>query len=224
MKNNLLLISIVNVIILAVVTTSNSGCKGCNNTLDAALKKAVIFKYDHVANVHEIRFLAPIPVPGTFGVNSVAPKEGGFWAVFVICSLDVQGKQIESFNYDISHFAVEYEGQTFGYPLQPFTVRFEAGTALNDASNTPLIMNGIAKETQLGPSTQIFPRGLYPSLNYRVAILIPSSLSTYRGEQLTLKYTGQPSILQGSGNRPADISVLNFNAGTLPTTCRAFLQ
>jgi hypothetical protein len=200
-------------------TLSVIALAGCDNSLDTALKNVVVFQYDHVANVHEIRFRNNVDIPGTLGIGSISPKEGGFWAVFVLCSLDVQGKAIETFNYNVSNFFVKYEGDTYG-PLQPFTVRYGASTSSNNPTDTPKVAAAIAKEIQMGPDTQPFPHGLYPSLNYRIAILIPKALPTYRGEQLTLTYTGQPSIFQGRGHSPTDIPVLDSNLGSVSGTCR----
>jgi hypothetical protein len=207
-----------------VVLAGINGCDSCqNNSLDTGLKNAVVFQYDHVANVHEIRFPNKVEISGTFGLNSVSPVEGGFWAVFVLCSLDVQGKEIQTFNYDASKFFVEYEGQSYG-PLQPFKVRYEASTSLNSPTDTPKVAAAIANELQLGPSTQPFPRGFYPSLNYRIAILIPQALQTYRGEQLTLTYTGQPSIVQGRGHSPTDVPVFGSGSGSVSGICRPLLK
>lgn len=208
-----------NILILVIGVGALFGCTTTDSPLNTALLNVVSFQYDHVANTQEISFRRP-PV-NSFNSVSTAPNRRGFWAVFVLCSLDVQGKAIETFQYDASKFVIEYEGTTYG-PLQPFEVVFGASPILNDASNTPLIAAAIAQEVQVGPSHQPFPRGFYPSLNYRIAILIPDALSSYRGEQLTLKYIGQPSISLGRGQRPTNIN--DIGSGPLgeqaPSECR----
>lgn len=116
--------------------------------------------------------------------------------------IDVQGRELESFDYDAANFFVEYEGTKYGLPLLPGTVRFEASAQSNTAANTSLVAAAIIKKLHLGPLKQRFPHGFYPSPNYRIAILIPNELRTYRGEQLTLRYGGHPSIVIGGGNSP----------------------
>ena len=99
--------------------------------------------------------------------------------------------------------------------------------SLNNEANTPLIVNAINKQVQLGPSTQTFPKGLYAPLNYRIAILLPNAyfLKTYRGEQLKLKYNGRTSIMQGGGNSPREMRVLGTDLGEVPArVCRSPLQ
>lgn len=89
--------------------------------------EAVAFQYDHVANVKRIHFTNPIA--GVAG-NFVEPvNQGGFWAIFVICSLDVQGSELTSFNYNAGNFFVENGNTSYG-AMQPFQVRYGASTTL----------------------------------------------------------------------------------------------
>jgi hypothetical protein len=205
-----------NVAVALIGVASLGGCEGCK-PLDQSLRQVVEFQYDHVANAEQIHFGKPpsgLSVAGSF----VSPTDGGFWAIFNLCSLDVQGKELASFKYDVANFFVEYGKSEFG-PLQPFAVRYGASTSLNSAADTPKVIDAIANETQLGPSTQVFPHGFYPSLRYRVAVLIPGSLERYGGEQLTLRYHGQPSIVLGRGQRPAHIPFAGPDA-SISSDCR----
>ena len=207
MKKRLDFNSVIYIAIVIVVTIVTSSCNSCNNNVDDALKKVVIFHYDHVANMDRINFTRPVQIDKFYPTNLMTPfQEGGFWAIFVICSMDVEGREIQKFNYNISNFFVEYEGKNYGIALQPYTVNI--GGRPNNNENTPQVNAAIVSQLQGGPSTQYFPHGFYPSLNYRIAILIPHRLQAYRGEQLTLRYSGQPSIVSivvGGGNAPNPI-------------------
>lgn len=198
-----------------------TGCPQCpDDTLKEALSNVVVFKYEHVANIREIRFPEPTRIHGN-SFNFVQPVDSyGFWAVFIICSLNVQGDAIKTFNYNTGNFFVEYDGETYG-PLRPQQVRYGASPTGNSAADTPTVAAAIHRAVGLGPSTQPFPRGFYPSLNYRIAVLIPGKLLYYGNEQLDLKYGGQPSIVQGTGHSPAILQFWNSDVG-LPGSCRGW--
>jgi hypothetical protein len=221
MKHKFCFHSVIAMALFAVIATGISGCKS-GSPLDSALKKAVEIKFDHVANIPEIRFDENLNLGADGAIGSVSSRNQGFWAVFVICSIDVQGREVETFNYDAANFFVEYEGVDYKLPLLPNTLTFGASTQTNNAANTPLVAAGIIKKLHLGPMRQAFPRGFYPSLNYRIAILIPNELRTYRGEQLTLRYGGHPTIVLGGGNRPVTLGPFRLNE--LSGVCRTPVQ
>lgn len=48
----------------------------------------------------------------------------------------------------------------------------------------------------LGPSTQYFPKQLYPNLRYRVAVFVNQNPPGYQSGTLALKYAGHPTMVQ----------------------------
>ena len=207
-----------NFILIAVITALlvMMGCQSVG--IDS--KKVVVFHYDHVANIQNtIQFETTVPLsPPLTPTNQVIPKWlGGFWAVFMICSLDVQGTEIESFTYDRTNFYVEYGKKSYG-ALQPFSL---ITTAEDDIGprDTSLIENAILSTIGSGPNTQVFGRGLHPSLNYRTAIFI--SDPTAADKEVTLRYKGHPSILRGLGDSPADLPGYVSGSPPLPGACRS---
>ncbi|MGC4095677.1 MAG: hypothetical protein QM706_01050 [Nitrospira sp.] len=208
MQNHILTTAMMSALILTL------GCQ----SLGIDSKRVVEFKYDHVANIENtVRFEATVPLaPPLTSTNQVISKWlGGFWAVFVICSVDVRGTEIESFTYDRTNFYVEYGGKTYG-ALQPYSL---ITTAEDDIGpqDTNVIENAIFSTLGSGPSTKVFGPGLSPSLNYRIAIFI--SDSTALPKALTLRYKGQPSILRGLGYSPANHPGYISGSPPLPGAC-----
>lgn len=62
-----------------------------------------------MANVRMLQ--API---GNSQAQLVGVDNGSFWAVFDICSLDVQGSSLTGFNYDAGRFLVEMQSSNYG--------------------------------------------------------------------------------------------------------------
>jgi hypothetical protein len=202
----------------ALVSLALTSCSSCPE-LDKPLQNVVVFQYDHVTNVEEIRFRQNVTA-GNATMSGARAISRGFWAVFVICSLDVQGNAFKekAFEYDVANFRVEHGGKTFG-PLQAFTLN-AGGTTWPTPADTQKAANAVAEVVQIGPDRQKFPHGFYPSLNYRIAILITDMPPGYSGEELKLTYINQPSILQGRGNRPATIPEFGGGTGEIPRFCR----
>jgi len=206
-------------IIPPVLITALLGLMGCQSA-QIDLKKVVEFQYDHVADIQNtIRFAAPVPLSSTLtSTNQVISKWlGGFWAVFVICSIDVRGTEIESFTYDRTKFYVENGGKTYG-ALQPFNLITAAEDDIGPA-DTSTIESAIVNTIGSGPSTHVFGPGLSSSLNYRVAIFI--SDPTAANKVLTLRYKGHPSVLRGLGHSPADLPGYISGSPPLPGACRS---
>jgi hypothetical protein len=193
-----------------------SGLAACSSTQQAG--DAVVIHYQHVANAHEVRFATPLalaPRPARF----VLPRNRqGFWAIFVLCSLDVRGAAVPRFVYDVNNFRIDYAGRELG-PLRPYSLRFEDSAFLNGPPETPALANAIAGELQQGPSLQVFSHGFYPGLNYRIALFVPQGLVDYAGEQLRLSYRGQPSLLLGNGYPPYDIPAVGGSGAGVAARC-----
>jgi hypothetical protein len=200
--------------VLSAALLSLAACSG----MQPQAGDAVVIHYQHVANAHEVRFATPLalaPGPARF----VMPRNRqGFWAIFVLCSLDVRGEAVPSFVYDVNNFRIDYAGRDFG-PMHPYSLRYEESAYLNSPPETPALANAIANELQQGPSLQVFSRGVYPALNYRIALFVPQGLDDYVGEQLILRYRGQPSLLLGNGYPPYDIPAVGGSGAGVAARC-----
>lgn len=193
-----------------------SACSG----MGTQPQDAVIVRYQHVANVHQVRFASPVTLaPSSDPVRFVMPLDpDGFWAIFVVCSLNVTGSPQARFHYDADQFEVEYGAHSFGR-LQPYTLRLQDTADLNTPADTGSLVNAVAAEIQEGPSARWFARGYYPSLNYRIAVYMPKALPGYAGEQLALRYPGAHAILIGNGHPPSDIGAAGGSGAGIASRC-----
>lgn len=183
-------------------------------------KAVAVLHYQHVANAHEIRFTNPIPLSAAlYRVGHLSPVDsGGFWAIFVLCNIDVTPQARRGFHYNVNNFRVHYEDREFG-GLPPYSLRYQGQADLNNAADTLPILDAIAAEIQEGPPEQVFQYGFYPELNYRFAVFVPKALVTYAGEELELTYTGQPAILVGNGKSPSDLPAVGGTAAGVAAAC-----
>jgi hypothetical protein len=192
---------------------------GCTS-VDPGLRDTVILHYQHVANVHRIDFTSPVPLRHNEVVHSVLPLESqGFWAVFVLCSVDVTGPAVPAFYYDVDRFRVQCGGRHVG-PLRPYTLRLDDSVELNTRTDTAVIGDAIAAEIHEGPPSQVFRHGFYPNLDYRFAIYVPQDLPGYAGEELPLRYVGGHTLVLGNGTPPSDIRVAGGNGAGITARCR----
>ncbi|MGZ5200843.1 MAG: hypothetical protein ACXWKJ_21310 [Telluria sp.] len=167
---------------------------------------AVVIRYQHVANAHEVRFASPLALAPRSAGYVLPRSRQGFWAIFVLCSLDV-GARVPRFIYNVNNFRVDYAGAQSG-PLRPYDLRFEDSADLNGPLETPALGAAIAGELQRGPTFEVFSPGAYPALDYRIALFVPKGLEAYAGDQLALRYLGQSTVLIGNGYPPFDIPVV----------------
>jgi hypothetical protein len=192
---------------------------GCTS-VDNGVRDTVILHYQHVANVHRIDFRNPVPLRRNEAIHFVMPFESeGFWAVFVLCSVDVTGPGVPAFYYDIDRFRVQYGGKRFG-PLRPYTLRLDDTIDLNTRTDTAAIVDAIATEIHEGPPSQLFQHGLYSNLDYRFAIYVPQGLSDYAGEELPLRYVGGKTKVLGNGTPPSDIPMAGADGAGITARCR----
>lgn len=191
---------------------------GCSS-VDTGLRNTVVLHYQHVANVHRIDFTAPVPLPNRAPVRSVLPLDShGFWAVFLLCSLDVTGANIPSFYFDVDRVRVQYGDRRYG-PLRPYTLRLEDTADINSRFDTQALADAIAAEVQHGPSSQIFRHGYYPHLDIRFAIYIPHALPDYAGDQLSLRYESGQTLALGNDYPPADIALAGPGGSGIAAHC-----
>jgi hypothetical protein len=203
-------------VLVSAAAVSAAGCA----SVDTGLRDTVVLHYQHVANVHQIDFTTPLAVQRADPVRFVLPLESqGFWAVFLLCAVDVTGSAVPSFYYDIDRFRVQYGGQRFG-PLRPYTLRLEDSADLNRRTETAAVAEAIAREIHEGPPSQVFRHGFYGGLDYRFAIYLPRGLPDYTGGELSLRYVGGRTMLLGNGSPPSDIPVVGADGGGITAHCR----
>jgi len=191
---------------------------GCTS-VDTGLHNTVVLHYLHVANVHRIDFANPVALPNRAPVHAVLPLDShGFWAVFVLCDLDVTGSNIPSFYFDVDRVRVQYADRRYG-PLQPYTLRLDESADINGRSDTQVLADAIAAELQRGPSSQVFRHGYYAHLDYRFAIYVPRALPEYSGEQLRLRYEGGQTLTLGNGYPPADVDAVGLGGTGIGSHC-----
>jgi hypothetical protein len=209
-------------IALATLLIALSGCA----SLKAGLNKAVLMDYDQVNNFRYYEFESGINWVNQWGVPSSEEKgiqgKSGFWATFVICSLRNEGSKAQAFPYNVSKFYVVYDGKKHHYqPLKPGA--YESIPQLLPGHD---VVNSIANEkfrteTQLGPDTNVFQKGYYPTVNYRFAIYVTKSSPGFidASVPLSLEYDGYPNVLIPR-NQPPVMELLPTKRSDLRTTCR----
>lgn len=186
---------------------------GCAK-LDTGLRKSVVINYEHVANVASFQ-------DNSHGPSSNLTATAGFWALFDVCSIDVQGLDLSGFRYDTSKFTADAGQRSFPVGLDgPVNV---AGVGMS--SRSPVVSAAVASVFKLGPATQFIPKNFYPSLRYRVAIFIPLRPIGYRNDTMPLRYAGLPEaaviVQHASDAPPSNIDVyLPPASAPLASTCR----
>ena len=192
---------------------------GCSS-VDHGLRNTVVLHYQHVANVRRVDFSAPVTVPRrSEPVHFVQPLESaGFWAVFVLCSVDATGANIPSFYFDVDRFRVQYGNQRFG-PLRAYTLRLDDTVDLNTLRNTAALAAAINAELRTGPPSQVFRHGYYPNLDTRFAIFIPQGLADYGGGPLALRYEGAQALTLSNDYPPASLPSAEPGADAVLAHC-----
>jgi hypothetical protein len=176
---------------------------GCAD-IDRGLRNTVVLHYQHVANVRRIDFSVPVAVPRRGEpVHFVQALDSeGFWAVFVLCSLDATGAGIPSFYFDVDRLHAQYAGRRYG-PLRPYALRLGDSADVNTLRDTALLAAAINEELRTGPSRRVFRHGYYPGLDVRFAIFIPRALPDYAGGRLALRYEGARTLTLANDYAPA---------------------
>ncbi|WP_296942592.1 hypothetical protein [uncultured Massilia sp.] len=192
---------------------------GCSS-VDAGLRDTIVLHYQHVANVHRIDFSNPVTLPHrTVPAHSVQPLASeGFWAVFLLCSVDASGAGIPSVYLDVDRLRVQYDGQRYG-PLRPYTLRIDGTTDLNSLRDTPALSAAIAAEIGEGAPALVFRHGFHPELDIRFAIYVPRGLPGYSGEQLSLRYEGGRTMVLGNGHPPSSIPLAGLGGTGIASHC-----
>ncbi len=198
----------------ALCTLVCAGCGKPDPGVDQNLRKLVVIQYAHVANVRQVRGIS-----GGSVVHIEPRNRNGFWAVFNLCSLDVQGVDLPRFDYGAANLYIDEGGARFG-AMNPGTVLM---TSAAFGALDPRVRGTVVREVQVGAETQSFPKGLHPSLNHRVAIFVDAAPQEYRGGSMTLKYDGHPVLLKDHSPRtPREVPFIGPDRVTnwpLPQGC-----
>jgi hypothetical protein len=153
--------------------------------ISANVSKAVAMKYVHVANVKMIQ----VQIGGSQS-QLVGVDNGSFWAVFDICSIDVQGSALTGFSYNANSFFIDAGTVKYGVAT-PGVVNV---SSVPLSSQSPQVTSAVHDAFGLSPSTQFFPKQFYPNLKYRIAIFVKENPTGYVGDTMTLQYDGQPQV------------------------------
>lgn len=158
------------------------GCTpSAQKELDDNLKKAIVMKYVHVANVKGFQAEA-----GTL----VGVTHGSFWAIFEVCTLDIQGSALTGFSYDASKFFIDGGSANYGAG-NPGNVIVASDVR---SSQSYQVLDAAHNAFSLSPTTQFFSKQFYPNLKYRIAIFVKENPAGYTGDAMALKYDGQPQV------------------------------
>jgi len=185
-----------------LLSLATAGC----TSVDHDLRNTVVLHYQHVANVRRIDFSAPVALPRRGEpVLFVQPLESpGFWAVFVLCSLDATGANIPAFYFDVERLRVRYGGQQYG-ALRPYALRLDDTVDVNTHADTAVLARAIDEELRTAPYSRVFRHGYYPGLDVRFAIFVPRGLPDYAGSGLALRYEGAQTLALDNDYPPASV-------------------
>ena len=173
-------------LVLSTALLVQSCTPSAQTQLNQNLSKAVAMKYVHVANVRMLQ----APMDGS-QMQMVGVDNGSFWAVFDICSLDVQGSALTGgFSYSAERFYID-AGSVRYSSANPGNINV---ASVGMSSQSPQVTNAVHAAFSLSPTTQFFPKQFYPNLKYRIAIFVKENPSGYHGEAMTLNYDGQPQV------------------------------
>jgi hypothetical protein len=183
--------------------------------VDANLKKTVVIKYAHVANVRQFQGTTD----GVSQSSLVGVNPGSFWAVFDVCSIDIQGINLTGMQYEARKFVAEAGTGTYG-PSNPDTVNV---ASVPMSSESPQVRAALADAFSLGPVSQFFAKGFYPTLKWRIAIFVREAPVGYKGDTMSLRYNGQPDVAalvqNAGGNNPASLGFYLKSSSGIVSSC-----
>jgi len=213
------------------------GVAGCSSLQDG-LSKTVYMDYDQVYNFQTYSFQLPNAlskmaetngdaIPFQYGIANLKAEINGFFAVFVVCNVRNEASKSQTFPYDVHNFFVEYDGKKHFYgPLKPKTysdlsLQFGGQPAINS-----FVTDVLYGEINQGPEMDTFPKGYYPTVNYRFAIFVSKdSPGPYPplSEPLKLQYEGYPNVM-APRNLPPKYTENDYNwpvkKSNIDTSCR----
>jgi len=194
---------------MVMLASMLTGCVGHHLSKDP--HRIVRMTYVHVANVYQL-----MTADGALSPQGAGDR--GFWAVFDICSLDMQGMNLKGFTFDAHDFYITVGNQRYEASRPYRVLTTFAGDA--DAADGH-IHHLIAHNLGLAPEQQYFPKETYPVLAYRLAIAIPEWPDGYLGGSLTLKHSDPQTMLDNvSDGQPLQWQQYDrASSGPLPSPC-----
>jgi hypothetical protein len=181
--------------------------------------KVVWFKIAHLARVHMIQ-PGPSNPAGNFQYD--AANSDGFWAVFEVCSIDVQGSALTNgFDYNSGNFAIPWVTGEIGGSSPGIVSR-------SDAKGLPMpnpeVFAAVSIALESGPGSLHLAKGTYIKPGYRFAIFVDKWPVGYMGEAMNLHYNGQPEVAgvvqNFSVNKPQEIPFYNNGVSPgIPSNC-----
>jgi hypothetical protein len=199
-----------------------------------ATHKLVLIQYDQGLNFMQYEFKNPIMADSSLGMvewdsmdfwNLSSPP--GVFVVYLLCSIENDFSQAQTFNFDAAKLYVLYKGQKHYYrPLVPYSVENQAGQLLEGPPGSPedtKLTKAFQQETQLGNPTSSVPP-IPTDLPYRFVIYVTGAIgdSDLLNEKMPLFYDGAPVDMINRNNPP--IPNQSAAASSLPFLCRPKVQ
>lgn len=189
--------------------------QGCAEA-DTNLKKMVVIKYAHLANVSQFQAVAD----GAHQSLLVGVNPGSFWAIFDVCSIDIQGSGLTGMQYEAGKFVADAGNGTYA-SSDPLGVVNVASVPM--PSDSPMVRAALNDAFALGPTSQFFPKGFYLTLKSRIAIFVREAPVGYHGDAMVLRYNGQPDVAalvqNADGNNPAAIAFYPGKSAGISSLC-----
>lgn len=193
----------------ALLAAIVAGCVG--NHLNKDPHQRVSIRYMHVANVHQLKARDGDIAP-------VGRADDGFWAVFDLCSLDVQGSNLKGFTYNANDFYVIEGGQR--YDMQhPGRVTLPQGEQVG--SQDSRVQEVVKRALSPGPEEEYLPRQTYPRLAYRLTIFFEKWPGTYSGQPMSLR-SASPTVVMENITEGEPEQWYHFDpsgSGPIPSFC-----
>jgi hypothetical protein len=193
----------------ALHTSMLVGCVG--HHLNRDTHETVRMTYVHVANVYQL-------ATADGALSPQGQDDRGFWAVFDICSIDIQGMNLKGFTLDVQDFYVAVGDQRYDAD-RPYRVLSTFNSDV-DAKDEP-IRRFIAERLGLAPEQQYFPKESYPTLAYRLVVAIPEWPQGYLGKSMTLGNSDpETTLINVSEGSPREWQQYDqYSSGPLTSTC-----
>lgn len=178
--------------------------------------------YVHVADAKEVRFSQPVNVGGYFPINKIDATNNGYWAIFWICRLGVDGPADSYFHFDPRTWSAVGAHE---YPKSPMVIY---GTSVAGTQQPAAFEAAVDSETLIGPAPgALFPGGTNQLVSFQVAIFVPGNpgddglgapLSLRSNQRFVWLFQKQndliPQILDSTGGQNGSYPPINY-----PRTC-----
>jgi len=166
--------------------------------------------YVHVADAKEVRFTQPVQIYGHYPINAISATNGGYWAIFWICRIAVNGPANSNYYFNPTAWTAVGNHE---YAAHPMPTR---GTTapLNHQTEFEVAVD---QETFWGPAPgELFPGGSDKPVSLRVAIFIPGDPGDDgRGSPLTLRSNPGSSVFLFQKQNDLLPQILDYVGGSI---------